>query len=99
MHPSEVWYGQSLGARLARAALTPVSWLYAGGWLAYRSAYDLGLKRPTEPHRAVICVGNLLVGGSGKTPVTLHIAEVLRDMGRQIVISASGYGGPRAEAA
>jgi tetraacyldisaccharide 4'-kinase len=99
MHPSEVWYGQSLGARLARAALTPVSWLYAGGWLAYRSAYDLGLKRPTEPHRAVICVGNLLVGGSGKTPVTLHIAEVLRDMGRQIVISASGYGGPRTEAA
>ena len=95
----DLWESPAPSARLARAALTPLSWLYAGGWQAYLATYRLGFKREKEPHRPVLCVGNLQVGGSGKSPLVLHLAEVLREMGREVVVSCSGYGSPRAEAA
>ncbi len=95
----DLWESPAPGARLARAALTPLSWLYAGGWQAYLLTYRLGLKRATEPHRPVLCVGNLQAGGSGKSPLVRHLVDVLREMGREVVVSCSGYGAPRAEAA
>ncbi len=95
----DVWFGGSSGARLARGALTPASWLYGLGFLAYRAVYDLGLKRGYRAGVPVVCVGNLTVGGSGKTPTTLHVADVVRGLGYGVVVSASGYGSPRAEGA
>ncbi len=47
----------------------------------------------------MVCVGNLQVGGSGKTPITRFVARTLLEMGRQVVVSCSGYGSPHAEAA
>lgn len=99
MHPNDLWYGQSLGARLSRLALTPASWLYAAGWQAYMGVYALGLKAQKEPHRPIVCVGNLVSGGSGKTPATLAIADILLRQGRKVIIGMSGYGSPRARAA
>lgn len=99
MHPGEIWNGRSLGARLIRGALYPASLLYGLGWQTYLAMYTAGLKRPAEPHRPVVCVGNLLVGGGGKSPLTLHLIDILRSLGRTVVVSASGYGSPRAEAA
>lgn len=95
----ELWESSAPGAVLARAALTPFSWLYAAGWQTYLGIYRLGLKRAAEPHRPVLCVGNLQAGGSGKSPMVRHLAELLRVSGREVVISCSGYGAPRAEAA
>lgn len=40
----------------------------------------------------VISVGNITVGGSGKTPMTIYIAELLRCMGKRVVILSRGYG-------
>jgi len=99
MLPHEVWAGSNTGARALRLLATPASWLYALGWQAYLATYSLGLKKAKSPHRPVMCVGNLVVGGSGKSPVTMHIAKVLQDMGREVVIGCSGYGSPKAEAA
>jgi tetraacyldisaccharide 4'-kinase len=99
MHASEVWHSSSVAARLTRAALTPASYLYALGWQTYLKMYDLGFKKPSEPHYPVICVGNLQVGGTGKTPVTLAIAKFLKQAGRELVVSCSGYGSPRSEGA
>lgn len=79
--------------------LAPFSWLYALGWEGYEAVYSLGLKKPNEPHKPVVCVGNLQVGGTGKSPFVLYLAQVLREMGREVVIGASGYGSPMAEAA
>lgn len=90
-----VW--SSIG--VAAALLAPLSALYAAGWLAYLGMYEAGFKRPKRPHRPVLCVGNLRVGGSGKSPVTMHVYEVLRSMGRSVVVSASGYGSPASESA
>jgi tetraacyldisaccharide 4'-kinase len=91
---TEIWYAESGMARLGRALLTPLSWLYAGGWELYAALYGWGIKRAKRPHKPVVCIGNLVVGGSGKTPLTLHVADVLRSMGREVVIGCSGYGSP-----
>ncbi len=95
MLATDLWEGRTGGARALRAVLTPLSWLYAAGWRAYLALYRLGLKRAAEPHRPVVCVGNLVAGGGGKTPVVIHIAHVLRGMGREVVVGCSGYGGPK----
>lgn len=97
MHPNEVWESQEVRARAARFALTPLSWLYAAGWQGYRAIYDLGIKKAKEPHPRVVCVGNLTVGGSGKSPVTLAIAHLLLNQRVELVIGCSGYGSPASE--
>ncbi|MBX3120028.1 MAG: tetraacyldisaccharide 4'-kinase [Fimbriimonadaceae bacterium] len=83
----------------ANYLLAPASWLYSAGWLTYEALYKIGLKRPKEPHWPVVCVGNLTVGGSGKSPVTIHVAQVLQELGCEVVISCSGYGSPASEMA
>jgi tetraacyldisaccharide 4'-kinase len=99
VHPSELWNSPEPGPRLTRAALTPLSWLYAAGWQAYAATYRLGFKRASEPHPLTVVVGNLSIGGSGKSPTVKYLAGLLADMGRNVVIGCSGYGSPRAEAA
>lgn len=79
--------------------LLPASGVYALGWLLYEAVYQWGWKKAARPHRPVICVGNLTVGGMGKTPVTAFVAETLLSLGHQVVISANGYRSPRQEGA
>src|SRR5262245_17020553 len=99
MHAEELWTGESFKARIMRTFLTPASWLYACGWQGYLAIYRVGFKKAKSPHGPVLCIGNLQVGGTGKTPVTMHVADVLHDMGHDVVISCSGYGSPSSEAA
>lgn len=99
MRPEDTWFGASPGARIVRGLLTPASWVYALGWICYRSIYDLGLKKSREPHKPVACVGNLTVGGSGKTPLAIHIADLVRSLGLEVVLSCSGHGSPASRSA
>ncbi len=71
--------------------LSPLSVLYAAGWIGYQSIYRLGLKKPAQPHTPVVCVGSLLAGGAGKSPATVNVAEGLQSRGRRVAISISGY--------
>jgi tetraacyldisaccharide 4'-kinase len=57
------------------------------------AAYERGLLRRHRLAGPVVSVGNLSVGGSGKTPVVRRVAEMLRDEGRQVAILSRGYGG------
>ena len=41
----------------------------------------------------VICVGNISVGGTGKTPTALKLASLLKDQGKQVHFLTKGYGG------
>jgi len=97
MHPQEVWHSRSVEARLLRTALIPASFLYACGWQTYLATYRLGLKHAAEPHCPVLCIGNLQVGGSGKSPLSLYVAKRLRSLGFRVVMSLSGYGAPHSE--
>jgi tetraacyldisaccharide 4'-kinase len=67
--------------------LAPLGWLYAAG-TARR------LRAPSYvPKVPVICVGNLVAGGAGKTPTTLALAQRLLARGRAVHIVSRGHGG------
>jgi tetraacyldisaccharide 4'-kinase len=97
MHASDLWHSPAIGPAALRTVLTPLSWLYAAGWQSYLALYRLGIKRPAEPHCPVLCVGNLTVGGTGKSPMALMLYELLSQGGRKVAVSCSGYGSARSE--
>ena len=83
------WYvREGAPAPLARALLRPASWVW--GWTTARR---LAKGRPFDPGVAVISVGNLTVGGSGKTPVTRALLTRLRARGVDAHALSRGYGG------
>ena len=87
-----VWDGRGPGARLARALLLPLEGLFrAGVWLRNR-AYDHGWLSVAEPEIPVLSVGNLTVGGTGKTPVTSWLVGALVDVGANPAVISRGYG-------
>jgi tetraacyldisaccharide 4'-kinase len=73
---------------IARAALTPISWI----WTAM-TARRIARGRSLDPGVPVICVGNLTLGGAGKTPVVRELARRLREDGRGAHILTRGHGG------
>jgi tetraacyldisaccharide 4'-kinase len=66
--------------------LVPLSWIYRLGGMM-RSA----LLRPHDFQQPVICVGNAVVGGAGKTPVTLALANLLKNQGHHPALVYKGY--------
>lgn len=73
--------------------LLPLSWLF--GLIVYlrKSLYRLGWVKSYHLNVPVIIVGNINVGGSGKTPLVIWLAEQLRLAGYQPGIISRGYGG------
>jgi len=84
-----LWYGTAPGPgdRALGMALTPLSWAYRAG-LAL-SASDAGAVRLSRP---VISVGNLSVGGNGKTPLVIELARRFAAAGRRVAVISRGYG-------
>jgi tetraacyldisaccharide 4'-kinase len=82
------WYKQTGGPALTRAVLTPVAW----AWAAV-TAWKIAHVAPIDPGVRVICVGNLTVGGTGKTPVVRAILRRLREQGVEAEGLSRGYGG------
>jgi tetraacyldisaccharide 4'-kinase len=83
----------SLGRRLALAPLSALSWLYGAGALLHRAWWEHGASRPVRLPCRVVSVGNLVVGGSGKTPVAAWLASGLARRGWPVAIASRGYGG------
>jgi tetraacyldisaccharide 4'-kinase len=77
-------------------ALRPLSWLFGLVVRLRRSAYERGWRRPERLLRPVIVVGNLTVGGSGKTPLVIWLCARLRAQGLSPGIVLRGYGGAAA---
>lgn len=73
----------------------PAAALYARAIARINARYDRGVGVVTLD-RTVISVGNLSVGGTGKTPLVAHIARLLRDDGRTPCIAMRGYRSARA---
>lgn len=74
------------------AFLVPAGWLYAAGAGVNRGLYRLGWRKAHRAVAPVISVGNLVVGGAGKTPVTLELARRLLAAGRRVAVLSRGYG-------
>jgi tetraacyldisaccharide 4'-kinase len=66
---------------------------FAAGAALRVAAYRRGILPRRRLLGPVISVGNLGVGGSGKTPVVLRVAEILRDAGREVAVLSRGYRG------
>lgn len=83
------WYRQKAPAEiLLKLVLMPLGWAY--GWLVQKK-FDLYF--PVPMAKPVICVGNLVAGGAGKTPVVLSLAELLKEKGYNPHLLTRGYGG------
>jgi tetraacyldisaccharide 4'-kinase len=87
-----VWESPTAGARAVRAALMPASWAYAAAVAARNAAFDHGWLRARTLALPAISVGNLTVGGTGKTPVSAYIAARLAERGSKPAIVMRGYG-------
>lgn len=72
--------------------LSPLSVLHYLGYSARRALYALGLLRPARLDVPVVVIGNLYVGGTGKTPLTIELVRALIARGRHPGIVSRGYG-------
>lgn len=87
-----LWYGGTPGV-CSRLLLTLPSILY-GALVGGRNVlYDRGHMKRHQLPRPVISIGNITVGGTGKTPLTIRIAEMVQSMGFRPAIVSRGYGG------
>lgn len=73
--------------------LLPLEWLFAALTACRRLAYRKGWFASGHPGVPVIVVGNLSVGGTGKTPVVLGITQSLMARGLRVAVVSRGYGG------
>jgi tetraacyldisaccharide 4'-kinase len=95
------WFDErapSPARRVALAPLTALSWCYGAGASLHRAAYERGFAQPARLPGKVISVGNLVVGGSGKTPLAAWIAAQLHARGQRVALASRGYGGKPREA-
>src|SRR5512139_1206128 len=84
-----LWYGPKWLA----LPLLPLAWLF-GAVVALRGLlYRSGVLRSRGVDVPVIVVGNVTVGGTGKTPVAAWIARQLKLRGRRVGVVLRGYGG------
>ena len=87
-------YGdQQTGNKGLRALLRGLSWLYEAGVRLRGAAYRFRLKPVRKLPCCVISVGNIAVGGTGKSPMVLYLAGMLRDMGYEAAVISRGYKG------
>ena len=77
------------------ALLLPAAWLFATAAALRRTAYRIGFLRKLEVNVPVVVIGNISVGGTGKTPITGWLAERLAAAGLSPAIVSRGYGGGR----
>lgn len=87
----QLWRSRSPGARLARAVLLLPAGLYRLGVLARNAAYDAGALGSHRLPRPSLGVGNLVVGGAGKTPIASYLAAELARRGVRPGILLRGY--------
>ena len=91
-----LWYGRHPLTLL----LAPLSWLYLSALACRRFMYAAGILPMTRLPVPVIVVGNLTVGGTGKTPLVIWLARYLQTLAYKPGIVSRGYGGaaqPRAQ--
>jgi tetraacyldisaccharide 4'-kinase len=95
-----IWWDPAPGA--ARSALLSPLLLaeaaFRAGAALRGALYDRGVARAERAAAPVVSVGNVAVGGAGKTPVAIAVAERLLARGRRVALLSRGYGAARADA-
>jgi len=88
MYPPDFWTRRDWVSKLIVSLLTPAGWFYAAS-VVLRAKFT----RQYRSRAKVVCIGNLTVGGTGKTPIAREIARILIARGAKPVFLTRGYGG------
>ena len=89
---TRLWKGDLGAAGVAiDVAMTPAAALYSASTLVRNALYDSGTLNSVKLDIPVISIGNIAVGGAGKTPVTAWLARNLRDQGLAPAVLHGGY--------
>lgn len=98
MNPAElaerIWYGTGEGGLLP-AVLRAASWPYRAGFAAREALYRSGVRKKKRLPVPCVAVGNLVVGGAGKTPTASWITSFFGREGLRPAVISRGYGGVR----
>jgi len=89
----KVWFNNHVAKWLLVPMLLPLSAIF---WLLSslrRFSFKLGLSKSYQLNKPVIIVGNIGVGGNGKTPMVIHLVELSRSLGLTPGVISRGYGG------
>ena len=87
-----VWEGDGIGARVARGALFPAEMLFQMVTSLRSALYSAGVLATRDTAVPALSVGNLTVGGTGKTPLAAHLARRMQELGARPAIVLRGYG-------
>jgi tetraacyldisaccharide 4'-kinase len=85
---TELWYRE----RPRPSLLQPLAWVYRLAVGVRRRAYASGWAQTHAAGRPVVVVGNLTVGGTGKTPLTIWLSRELSALGLKVGVVSRGYG-------
>ncbi|MEE9614638.1 MAG: tetraacyldisaccharide 4'-kinase, partial [Thermodesulfobacteriota bacterium] len=88
----ERWMNEKDIGTAPHVALYLLSLVYGAAVKLRLFLYGTGLLKSEKLPCKVVSVGNITVGGSGKTPVTIYIASRLREKGMKVAILSRGYG-------
>jgi len=83
----EIWYRPRGGVSL----LQPLGWAYGAAMRLRQAAYAHGALPIYRIGKPLVVVGNLTIGGTGKTPLTIWLAEALKARGLAVGIVSRGY--------
>src|SRR5215831_2581422 len=91
-----LWYppsAEGIAKRLLLSPLVVISWVYRGAVAVRNRLYERNLLPVARvPGAKVISVGNLNVGGAGKTPAVIHLALLYARRGKRVAVLSRGYG-------
>lgn len=73
--------------------LLPLSWLYCFVVYTRKALYQLNIKKSFDAKAPVVVIGNIVVGGSGKTPLLIALCKYLQEKGYKPGVVSRGYGG------
>ncbi len=85
----DAWHKQSKWLVLLR----PLSLLYRTGFKVNRALYSKGIKSSYQAPVPVMVIGNITVGGSGKTPLLIQLVNYLQQANVRVGVISRGYGG------
>ncbi|RYZ79179.1 MAG: tetraacyldisaccharide 4'-kinase, partial [Moraxellaceae bacterium] len=73
--------------------LRPLSWLYRLVFCLNQALYKTGMKKTYTAPVPVMVIGNITIGGSGKTPLLIQLVKSLQQHGVRVGVISRGYGG------
>lgn len=89
----KVWFRNHRAKYWLVPLLLPLTGLFYLLSSARRLAFNLGLLKSYKLNKPVIVVGNIGIGGNGKTPVVVHLVELAKTLGLNPGVISRGYGG------